>query len=169
MRHSAEPLYRSHAPALFSYLVRMTGDPDHAADVLQDTFHRLMERPPSDARNVRGWLFRVATNLLRDGERRAVRRLEALSTLHAERFLSDRPPAPDRRVMEAEAQDRARALLAALSTRDRAILLMREEGFTHREIAEAVGTTTGSVGTLIARALDKLTRTTATPASEEAQ
>jgi DNA-directed RNA polymerase specialized sigma24 family protein len=33
---------------------------------------------------------------------------------------------------------------------------MREEGFTHREIAEAVGTTTGSVGTLIARALDRL-------------
>jgi DNA-directed RNA polymerase specialized sigma24 family protein len=33
---------------------------------------------------------------------------------------------------------------------------MREEGFAHREIAEAVGTTTGSVGTLIARALDRL-------------
>ena len=36
------------------------------------------------------------------------------------------------------------------------MLLMREEGFSHREIAEAVGTTTGSVGTMIARALDKL-------------
>jgi DNA-directed RNA polymerase specialized sigma24 family protein len=30
------------------------------------------------------------------------------------------------------------------------------EVFSHREIAEAVGTTTGSVGTMIARALDKL-------------
>jgi DNA-directed RNA polymerase specialized sigma24 family protein len=33
---------------------------------------------------------------------------------------------------------------------------MREEGFTHREIADAVGTTTGSVGTMFARALAKL-------------
>jgi DNA-directed RNA polymerase specialized sigma24 family protein len=46
--------------------------------------------------------------------------------------------------------------LAALSAKERTVLLMREEGFAHREIAQAVGTTTGSVGTMIARALDKL-------------
>lgn len=33
---------------------------------------------------------------------------------------------------------------------------MREEGFKHREIAEALGTTTATVGTLIARSLEKL-------------
>jgi DNA-directed RNA polymerase specialized sigma24 family protein len=36
------------------------------------------------------------------------------------------------------------------------MLLMREEGFSHREIADAVGTTTGSVGTMLVRALDRL-------------
>jgi len=49
-----------------------------------------------------------------------------------------------------------RAALDALTEKERTVLLMREEGFAHREIAEAVGTTTGSVGTMIARALDKL-------------
>ena len=49
-----------------------------------------------------------------------------------------------------------RDALSELSLRDRTVLLMREEGFTHREIAEAVGTTTKSVGTIVARALDKL-------------
>jgi DNA-directed RNA polymerase specialized sigma24 family protein len=43
-----------------------------------------------------------------------------------------------------------------LGEKERTVLLMREEGFSHREIADAVGTTTGSVGTMIARALDKL-------------
>ena len=43
-----------------------------------------------------------------------------------------------------------------LEPRDRTVLLMREEGFTHHEIADAVGTTTKSVGTMIARALAKL-------------
>jgi DNA-directed RNA polymerase specialized sigma24 family protein len=48
--------------------------------------------------------------------------------------------------------------LNQLEPRDRAVLLMREEGFAHREIADAVGTTTKSVGTMIARALEKLSR-----------
>jgi RNA polymerase sigma factor (sigma-70 family) len=67
-------------------------------------------------------------------------------------------PAPDPAAApeRAEVVGRVRAALAALSERDRTILLMREEGFTHREIADAVGTTTQSVGTLIARALDKM-------------
>jgi DNA-directed RNA polymerase specialized sigma24 family protein len=43
-----------------------------------------------------------------------------------------------------------------LGEKERTVLLMREEGFSHREIADAVGTTTGSVGTMIVRALDKL-------------
>jgi DNA-directed RNA polymerase specialized sigma24 family protein len=33
---------------------------------------------------------------------------------------------------------------------------MREEGFLHREIAETVGTTTKSIGTMLVRALNKL-------------
>lgn len=55
-----------------------------------------------------------------------------------------------------EARERVRRALAALSEKERLLLLMREEGFKHREIAAAVGTTTASVGTLIARALVKL-------------
>jgi DNA-directed RNA polymerase specialized sigma24 family protein len=43
-----------------------------------------------------------------------------------------------------------------LTDRERTILLMREEGFAHREIASIVGTTTGSIGTMIARALERL-------------
>ena len=49
-----------------------------------------------------------------------------------------------------------REALAKLSEKERTTLLMREEGFSHQEIAAAVGTTTKSVGTLIARSLDKL-------------
>jgi DNA-directed RNA polymerase specialized sigma24 family protein len=49
-----------------------------------------------------------------------------------------------------------RAALDRLSWKERTVLLMREEGFAHHEIAGAVGTTTGSVGTMLARALKKL-------------
>ena len=56
----------------------------------------------------------------------------------------------------AEARRQVRQALAELNEKERSVLLMREEGFAHREIAEAVGTTTKSVGTMIARALEKL-------------
>ena len=65
-------------------------------------------------------------------------------------------PDPADALVREEARERVRRALAALSEKERLLLLMREEGFKHREIAEAVGTTTASVGTLIARALVKL-------------
>lgn len=149
-------VYRSESEALFRYLVRMTGDSDLAADVLQETFFRLMERPPATSENLRGWLFRVATNRLRDHARRARRKRNLVTRSTGSEVLADPPSGPDRLVALGERRSAVQRALAGLSLRDRTVLLMREEGFRHREIAEAVGTTTGSVGTLIARALDRV-------------
>lgn len=154
-----EALYREHGRALFRYLVRMTGDADLADDVMHDAFQRLLERPPRRDTNLKGWLFRVATNRLRDSQRQSARQLRLLADRGAAALQADPPPPPDRAVLVSEARARARTVLDALNERDRAILLMREEGFTHREIAQAVGTTTKSVGTLIARALDRVMAT----------
>jgi RNA polymerase sigma-70 factor (ECF subfamily) len=151
-------LYREHGERLFRYLVRLSGDPELAADVLQDTFLRLVERPPRRHDHLKAWLFRVATNRLRDLRRKSARRSGLMHEDVVLGALADPPPSPDREVERAESQSIVRRALGVLSARDQAILLMREEGFAHREIAEAVGTTTGSVGTLIARALDKLAR-----------
>lgn len=165
-------LYREHGDGLFRYLVRMSGDPDVAADVLQDTFLRLVERPPRSMEHVKAWLFQVATNRLRDIRRTQSRRGTLTNEEVVRGALADPPVAPDRAAERAETAHRVRMALTSLSERDRSILLMREEGFAHREIAEAVGTTTGSVGTLIARALTKLGRAlaeesgTSTPGSE---
>lgn len=146
----------AHRPALFRYLVRFTGDGDLAEDLAQETLVRLRERPPEDRGDPRRWLFTVATNLARDAYRRT-RRQDALARRAAGRLpVGDPPPDPAAAVERGEAVRRVRGALAALKERDRAILLMREEGFTHREIAEAVGTTPKSVGTLIARALDRM-------------
>jgi RNA polymerase sigma factor (sigma-70 family) len=123
---------------------------------VQETFVRLTEHPPRDTTGIRAWLFTVATNLARDALKIGNRRRRLL----IENGGLLRPSAPDPDAAEGvereEARERVRRALAALSERERLLLLMREEGFKHREIAEAVGTTTASVGTLIARALVKL-------------
>jgi RNA polymerase sigma factor (sigma-70 family) len=48
-----------------------------------------------------------------------------------------------------------RSALDKLEERDRQLLLMREEGFSYREMAEMVGVKATSVGTLLARAQER--------------
>jgi RNA polymerase sigma factor (sigma-70 family) len=157
--HRIDPdqLFREHQPALVRYLARLVGDPEAAADAAQEAFVRLLERPPApDA--IRAWLFRVATNAALQSARTRARRLQLLEDDPASAPMGTPPPSPDAAL---EADERVRLIrraLDGLAERDRIVLLMREEGFTHREIAGAVGTTTGSIGTMVARALEKLAR-----------
>jgi RNA polymerase sigma factor (sigma-70 family) len=150
-------LFHEHYEGLFRYLVRLTGDHDLAADVSQEAFVRLVEKEPTNS-GIRAWLYRVATNLVRDESRVRRRRVELLVGAPDRVPHGDAPLRPDLRLEVQERQEVVRAALEALSPRDRTVLLMREEGFSHQEIAEAVGTTTKSVGSMIARALRKLSK-----------
>jgi RNA polymerase sigma-70 factor (ECF subfamily) len=155
-------LFATEHAGLFRYLARLTGDGDRAADAAQEAFVRLVERPPmipdgpAAAGAVRAWLYTVATNVVREGGRTHARRAWLLAHGAARAPMAD-PPRDAHATVEAdEERRRVRAALDGLSAKERTALLMREEGFAHREIAAAVGATTGSVGTLLARALDKL-------------
>lgn len=123
---------------------------------MQETFIRLVEHPPADTRQVRAWLFTVATNIARDLLKTSGRQRRLLAEGLTRFPVADPEPDPADVLERNAARDRVRRGLAELSETERIVLLMREEGFKHREIAEAVGTTTGSVGTLIARSLAKL-------------
>ena len=148
-------LFLEHYDGLFRYLVRLTGDEDLAADAAQEAFVRRVERPPQD-RNLRAWLYAVATNVVRDSARARARWLTLLMGSPDRAPMGDVGPLPDVAAEQAERQRAVRAALDRLNWKERTVLLMREEGFAHHEIADAVGTTTGSVGTMLARALRKL-------------
>lgn len=151
-----EALYARHHGELYRYVARYTGEPDLAEDVVQDVFVRLAGRPPAGEANLRGWLFRVATTIAIDSLRSSRRRLR-LARDRPERLPMAAPPMdPDAELEQAEVRSLVREALMGLAEKERVVLLMREEGFAHREIAAAVGTTTKSVGTMIARALEKL-------------
>lgn len=152
-----ESIFDEQYDGLYRYLTRLTGDPDLAADVAQECFIRLVEKRPAD-HQLRAWLYRVGTNLVRDHARVQRRRLELLDESAGSLVPGGHPPDPERALEQAETRRVVHRALAALNLRDRTLLLMREQGFSHREMAEAVGTTTKSVGSMIARALQKLAR-----------
>lgn len=145
-----DALFHAIYPSLCRYLRRLTGDADAAEDAAQEAFVRLTGRSlPED--EVRPWLFTVATNLVRDRARKAERhhRLE----IHVPRPAGS--AAADEAVERRERIAAVRSALRRLPERDRTMLMMREEGFKYEEIARAVGVASGSVGTLLARAVKR--------------
>jgi RNA polymerase sigma-70 factor (ECF subfamily) len=73
-------LHAEHGSALLGYVTRITGDPQRAEDVVQETLLRAWRKADSlegDASSLRSWLFAVAHNLAIDEHRaRAARREE---------------------------------------------------------------------------------------------
>ena len=153
-----EAAYESHQAPLFRYVHRLVGDSDLAADVIQESFVRLLNNPLPDE-DVRRWLFTVATNLVRDDARMRTRRQRLLAEQYERSDMASDPvEIPDQMALRSERIGVARSALAQLSERDRQMLLMREEGFRYSEIAKVIDVAPGSVGTLLARALRRFAK-----------
>ncbi len=151
--HDTDRLFREYHVPLVRYLTRRLGDRDWAEEVAQETFLRALRQ--RDLSNERAWLFTVATNLVRDAARQESRRRRHLELLRAEeagRMVESPATAMER----AEERAQARRALEQLTERDREALLMRDEGLSYEEIAEALGLSVGSVGTTLARARRRL-------------
>lgn len=156
--------YSEHREPLLRYLYRLTGDPARAEDLAEETFVRLVENP-GPKENLRGWLYMVARNLVAERARTRRRR----DRLRPETDPTRSPPRlPDEVFEEGRAIDRLRAALEELRPRDRQVLLMRQEGFSYREIGEAIGVETSSVGTIVARALRRLESVLGGPGNDDA-
>lgn len=149
-------LFRERFTMLYRYLKRMSGDSALADDVAQESFVRLHARGTMPA-DPAAWLVSVANNMVRDEHRsdKRHRRLLALWVAPAEE--SRRTPPSDARVLAQEREAAVRRALDVLPPRDRRLLILRHEGFSYREIAEALGVAPSSVGTLLARATAALT------------
>lgn len=151
-----EDAFRTHHRALYRFLARECGDPQLAKDAVQETFLRLQMHPPEVDRALRSWLFTTGLNVIRDATRTAASRARLLKRKAAKVPRPKRREGPDERLERLEDGTRLRRALGELRPRERLALLMREEGFKHREIAEVLGTTTASIGTLLSRALEKM-------------
>ena len=145
-------LFDQHYPSLVWYLHGRLGDRDLAEDLAQEAFVRLLDRPP---REPDSWLYVVAGNLARDAQRSAGRRARHLSIMDAPERLADAAdPAPgaDAAMCAAEEAALVHDTLAMLPERDAALLMMRADDVSYREIAAAIGVAPTSIGPLLARA-----------------
>ncbi len=146
-----EKMFEQQFASLFRFMDRLSGDPDLAADIAQETFVRLYERGafPDD---LRGWLAAVAGNLLRDHQRSSRRRLELLTMQPPELTMGSPAPSAEVEMLRDERRAAVRSVLRRLPMRDQQLLLLRHEGYSYREIGTALAIAETSVGTLLMRA-----------------
>lgn len=152
-----DALFHKHWPFVFGVTLRILGDPDEAEDLSLEVFWRLYRRLQSDTkvakiRNLRAWLFRLATNSalneLRSRKRRTHYEVQAGVLAQFDNSAEN----PVEGVERIEEQVRVRAVLTGMKVRDAQLLLLRYAGFSYKEVAEALDIATSSVGTLLARA-----------------
>lgn len=142
--------YERSARSLWAYLVRVSADPALADDLMQESYVRfLCAGHPNDGEvAARRYLFRIATNLLRDHWRRP--RSPSIQDLPEEFFAAAESSA------QADSQAMLGPALAQLRPRDRQLLwLAYAEGYSHREIAEVTGLASASIRLLLFRARRK--------------
>jgi RNA polymerase sigma-70 factor (ECF subfamily) len=138
--------YERSARFLWAYLARVSADPALADDLMQESYVRFLcaETPADGEIAARRYLFRIATNLLRDHWRRP--RSASLEDVPEEFFAATEPT-------QSDSQANLGRALARLRPRDRQLLwLAYAEGYSHREIAEITGLASASIRLLLFRA-----------------
>lgn len=140
--HEFRLLYDATAQPVLAYLTGVTGRRDVAEDLLQETYCRFLtrRRAAMEESETRRYLFRIATNLLRDRWRRGEDRPSA--EMAEQGFLPKTNTEID-----------VRMAMRALKPRERELLwLAYVEGMNHAEIAAATGLSALSIRLLLFRA-----------------
>lgn len=145
--------YERSARSLWAYLARVSCDQALADDLMQESYVRFLcaSRPDEGDVAARRYLFRIATNLLRDHWRRP--RSSSIEEMPEELFAAAVNSA------QADSQAMLGPAMAQMRPRDRQLLwLAYAEGYSHREIAEVTGLASASIRLLLFRARRKIAR-----------
>ncbi|OHB73174.1 MAG: hypothetical protein A2V70_09125 [Planctomycetes bacterium RBG_13_63_9] len=152
-------ILEQHVPRVYGFALRLTGNPDMAEDLTQETFlrawrHRRRLREP---RAARVWLFQIAVNLWRDRARRERRR-----PAHVELSDDDCPSAaarPEQAAGDREDVGRALRAMDSLPPRQREVLYLHAlEQLSLEQIAEVLAISSDAVKASLSLARKRMRR-----------
>jgi RNA polymerase sigma-70 factor (ECF subfamily) len=143
-----EALFRRHQREVYGWIVRLVRDPAAAEDLTVETFWRIYRAHArfDPARSFEPWARRIATNAA----------LDHLKTARLETDLTDglvSPPLPHPGISEELRRKTARAFCRLPPKLKVAAMLALIEDQPYKEIADALGISTGAVKVRVFRAL----------------
>ena len=159
-------LIRRYQTPVVNLAWRITGNPDDAAEVAQETFIRVLRslHTYDPERPLKTWLFKIAANLALDSIRRRKRRPVSIQDL----FDEDEGPAPEpvepgpgpeAMLQVRRSAERFDELVQEMPEHYQAILYLRyREDLAYEEIADALDIPLGTVKVRLHRAHEILRR-----------
>ena len=153
-----EEIYSRHAEMVYGLALRMSGDPEEAADMTQETFLRIYRHLGRfrGRSSLKTWIYRITVNCCRSGLRKRSRRklegpLENLEEVADERF------GPEESTLGHDLGRRLAEAVRELPMAFREAVLLRDvQGLSYGEIAEVLGIRIGTVRSRIARGRERL-------------
>jgi len=151
-------LYDQYAPLIYAYLYRRVRDAQLAEDLTGEVFVRVLQAIQSEQFwhiSFRGWLYRIAHNLLVDHYRKQ----PPVPMLALDEQLVAAQGDPDSALAEKLSRQDLLAAISQLTPNQQQVLVLRfGEELAAREVAEVMGKSVGAVEVLQHRALTSLRR-----------
>src|SRR5262245_2957976 len=159
-REACARFYDAYSPLAFGLLQRMPGDPDEAADVLQEVFWELWRAAPlyDPARGTpEAWVtVRVRSRAI-DRLRSMRRRVEMFASAPSETTTTEPEPASVNPSTQVEQREVVRGALGELPDSQRAVIeLAYLGGLTQSEIAARLAQPLGTVKTRMRLGMERL-------------
>jgi RNA polymerase sigma factor (sigma-70 family) len=151
-----ERLFETEYSRVTAIAYRVLGTAPEAEDVAQEAFCQFYRLHDPRARYARPWLYRAATHLALNavrGNKRRTEREKAAERLD-ERASITGPHGTDPSLTfeQTENVEVLREAMSRLPRKSAAILALRYSGLSYAEVADALGTSVGQVGTRLRRA-----------------
>ena len=160
-----EQLVRTYQTPIYNLCLRMTGNPEDAADLSQEAFIKAWRNLGSFQFEsaFSTWLYRLASNTCLDFLRSVKRRPQVSLTVEdsdgeAQTLdLPDSAPTPEEAAITKEEQESLARAMQSLDEQQRQILTLRVvNDLSYAEIAEVMGIKEGTVKSRLARTRDAL-------------
>lgn len=146
-----EQIFLRHYQGLVQVLWRMVGERAQAEELADDVFWKLHQQPALwTQEEIGGWLYRTATHAGIDAIRARSRRGKHEQA--AARAALQTGPTPLDEALREERAHHVRLALAHMKPAQAQLLVLRNSGFSYKELAEVLDVKPSSIGTLLSRA-----------------
>ena len=143
-----EATFRAQYGRIARVIARVVKDHARAEELAVEVFLKFWRSPSAHGENAEAWLYRTAVRKGLDELRQRTRR----SRYERLFGIGRKVPTPEDVRSAAQEQERVRAVLAAIESRQAELLVLRSDGLSYQEVAGAMELNPASVGTLLSRA-----------------
>jgi RNA polymerase sigma-70 factor (ECF subfamily) len=149
-----ETLFNTWRDKLYFYILRITGSPENAEDVLQEVFVKVWLKRESlhEVENFNSYLYRMAHNHAVSGIRRMAREAICFNVLQVNTNADNLPA--DEALFQKQLDEKLKAIVTALPQQQRLVYtLSREQGLKQEDIAQQLHISISTVQNHMTQAL----------------